>query len=211
MLYAELWLWVLWFCLFGLIVFSVNNVLTLGAFGCSLFVINLCELSQPFSSDLFQYCCWLFTDVYYFSCAKCTHHSGLLFMWFSYIKAYASITHTSYLGSFLRCFFMHVLFLASSLSLDQFIIFSVSKVLTLGAFDCSSFVINLCKISQSFSIGWFQYCCWLFTDADYFSYGKCSYHSGLIFIWKFPYAVAIKFHQKVSLSSGPKVSLKSFP
>ena len=42
--------------LFGSIVFSVNNILTLGTFGCSSFVINLCELSQPFSSDLFQYC-----------------------------------------------------------------------------------------------------------------------------------------------------------
>ena len=55
-LYAELWLWVLWYCLFGSIVFSVNNVLTLSGFGCSIFVINLSELSQPFSSDLFQYC-----------------------------------------------------------------------------------------------------------------------------------------------------------
>ena len=53
---------------------------------------------------------------------------------------------------------MHVLFLASSLCLDQFIMFSVSKVLTLGAFDCSSFVINLCELSQSFSIDSFQYC-----------------------------------------------------
>ena len=56
------------FCfLLGSIVFSVNNVLTLGAFGCSSFVINLCELSQSFSSDLFQYCSWLFTGVDYFS------------------------------------------------------------------------------------------------------------------------------------------------
>ena len=43
--------------LFGSIVFSVSNILTLVAFGCSIFVINLCELLQTFSSDLFQYCC----------------------------------------------------------------------------------------------------------------------------------------------------------
>ena len=42
--------------LFGSIVFSVNNILTLGAFGCSSFVINLCKVSWSFSSDLFQYC-----------------------------------------------------------------------------------------------------------------------------------------------------------
>ena len=42
--------------LFGPIVFSVNNVLKLGAFDCSSLVINLCELPQPFSSDSFEYC-----------------------------------------------------------------------------------------------------------------------------------------------------------
>ena len=40
--------------LFGSIVFSVNNM-TLSAFGCSSFVINLCELLRSFSSDSFQY------------------------------------------------------------------------------------------------------------------------------------------------------------
>ena len=39
--------------------FSVSNVLILGAFDCSSFVINLdlFELSQSFSSDSFHYCC----------------------------------------------------------------------------------------------------------------------------------------------------------
>ena len=37
------------------IVFSVRNVLVLGAFGCFSFVINLCELLLPFSCELFQY------------------------------------------------------------------------------------------------------------------------------------------------------------
>ena len=41
--------------LFRSIVFSVNNVLILGAF-CFSFVINLCEISWSFSCELFQYC-----------------------------------------------------------------------------------------------------------------------------------------------------------
>ena len=41
-------------CSFGSIMFSVNNVLTLGAFDCSSCVINLCEPSWSFLSDSFQ-------------------------------------------------------------------------------------------------------------------------------------------------------------
>ena len=33
------------------------------------------------------------------------------------------------------------------------------------------------------NILWFQYWFWLFTDVDYFSYAKCSYHSRLMFMW----------------------------
>ena len=36
----------------------------------------------------FQYCFWLFTDVDYFSCAKCSYHSRLMFMWFSVTETY---------------------------------------------------------------------------------------------------------------------------
>ena len=43
-LYAELYLWVLWLCLFGSKVFSVSNELTLSALGSSSFLINLHEL-----------------------------------------------------------------------------------------------------------------------------------------------------------------------
>ena len=52
--------------LFGSIMFSVNNILTLRPFGGSSFVINLCELSWSFWFDSFQYCCWLFTDIDFF-------------------------------------------------------------------------------------------------------------------------------------------------
>ena len=36
----------------------------------------------------FQYCFWLFTDVDYFSCAKCSYHFRLMSMWFSCTETY---------------------------------------------------------------------------------------------------------------------------
>ena len=44
----------------------------------------------------FQYCFWLFTDVYYLSYAKCSYHSCLMFMWFSCSEIYEWIAHTSF-------------------------------------------------------------------------------------------------------------------
>ena len=41
----------------------------------------------------FQYCFWLFTDVDYFSCAKCSYHSWLMFMWFSCTETYPWIAN----------------------------------------------------------------------------------------------------------------------
>ena len=75
-------------CVFWSIVFSVRNVLVLGAFVCFSFVINLCELFLSFSCELFQYCFWLFTDVDYLSCVKYSYHSQLMFMWFSFTETY---------------------------------------------------------------------------------------------------------------------------
>ena len=43
----------------------------------------------------FQYCFWLFTDVDYFSCAKCCYHSRLMFMWFSVSETYQWSVPTS--------------------------------------------------------------------------------------------------------------------
>ena len=43
----------------------------------------------------FQYCFWLFTDVDYFSCANCSHHFRLMFMWFSCTETYWWSVHTS--------------------------------------------------------------------------------------------------------------------
>ena len=38
---------------------------------------------------------WLFTDVDYFSCAKSSYHSWLMFMWFSCTETYRWSVHTS--------------------------------------------------------------------------------------------------------------------
>ena len=43
----------------------------------------------------FQYCFWLFTDVDYFSCANCSHHFRLMFMWFPCTETYWWSVHTS--------------------------------------------------------------------------------------------------------------------
>ena len=77
--------------LFQSIVLSVRNVLVLGVFGCFSFLINLCELLLPFSCELFQYSL-KFTDVDYFSGAKCSYHSPLMLMWFSCTETYRWIT-----------------------------------------------------------------------------------------------------------------------
>ena len=49
--------------LFGSMVFSASSVFTLGAFGCSSFVISSSELSMLFSDFLFSYCCSVFSDM----------------------------------------------------------------------------------------------------------------------------------------------------
>ena len=43
----------------------------------------------------FQYCFWFFTDIDYFSCAKCSYHFQLMFMWFSCTETYSWSAHTS--------------------------------------------------------------------------------------------------------------------
>ena len=76
----------------------------------------------------FQYCFWLFTNVDYFSCGKCSYHSQLMFMWFSCTKTYwwSGCTSSSFV---IYCFwlftdvdFFHVkMFL--SFSTDVYVIF----------------------------------------------------------------------------------------
>ena len=55
-----------------------------------IFICHWLMLTFLFVENIlqFQYCFWLFTDVDYFSCAKCSYHSWLMFMWFSVTETY---------------------------------------------------------------------------------------------------------------------------
>ena len=77
----------------------------------------------------------------YFSCAKCSYHSRLMFMWFFVTETYQW-----------QC--TYFTFICHLLMLTYFCVENVPQ---------------------------FQYCFWLFTDVDYFSRAKCSYHVLIIF------------------------------
>ena len=110
----------------------------------SSFVIDWCWHFFCVENILeFQYWFWLFTDVNYFSCGKCSYHFRLMFMWVSVTETYRWSVHTS--SSFVIYWCWHI--------------FCVENILE------------------------FQYWFWLFTDVNYFSCGKCSYHSRLMFMW----------------------------
>ena len=71
------------FCLFTFVIYHFRWCLCWLIF---LHFIFICVLLKMFSE--FQYCFWLFTDVDYFSCAKCSYHSWLMSMWFSCTETY---------------------------------------------------------------------------------------------------------------------------
>ena len=124
--------------------FSVTETYQWSARTSSWFVIYWCWHIFCVENILeFQYWFWLFTDVNYFSCAKCSYHSQLMFMWFSVTETYQWSARTS--SWFVIYWCWHI--------------FCVENILE------------------------FQYWFWLFTDVDYFSCAKCSYHSQLMFMW----------------------------
>ena len=57
----------------------------------------------------FQYCLWLFTDIDYFSCAKCSYHFRLMFMWFSFTETYSWSAHISFSFVIYWCWHIFVL------------------------------------------------------------------------------------------------------
>ena len=61
----------------------------------SSFVIDWCWHFFVENILKFQYCFWLLTDVDYFSCANCSHHFWLMFMWFPCTETYWWSVHTS--------------------------------------------------------------------------------------------------------------------
>ena len=105
-----------------------------------------------------------FTDVEIFSCCKCSRIS-ILFL-------------TIY---WCWLFFMCKLFL--SFSTDVYVIFlywNIFKKCTHFIFICHWLMLRYFRVVN---VPEFQYCFWLFTDADYFSCAKCSHHFQLMFMW----------------------------
>ena len=166
--------------LFWSIMFSVNNILTLGTFGCSLFVINLCELLWSFSSDSFQYCFGLFTDVDYLA----SENVLIILNWglcdFLVLK-HINELHTLYL---------HWLFTDA----DIFLCGKCSRISILLLIIYWCWLFSMCKIFLSFLIN--VYVIFLYWNIslncmhfifighllmlDIFSCGKCSIHSGYV-------------------------------
>ena len=137
--------------------------------------------------DMFQYCFWLFTDVDYCLCAKCSYHSPLMFMWFSCTETYwwSGCTSSSFV---IDIFFVWKIFYNFNTAFDyllmltifscakcsyhsqlMFMWFSVTETYWWSARISSSFVIYWCwHIFCVENILQFQYCFWLFIDVDYF-------------------------------------------
>ena len=138
----------------------------------------------------------LFTDVDYFSCAKCSYHSPLMFVWFSCTETYQWIVHTS--SSLVSYWCWHIfiwkMFQIFNITIGyllMLIIFHVQNVLIILdwcfviflswniSMNCMDFIfIGYLLMLTYFHI---QYCYWLLTD--YFLCAKCSYYSRLMFMW----------------------------
>ena len=140
----------------------------------------------------FQYCFWLFTDVDYFPCAKCSYHSRFMFMWFSCTETYRWIACTSSSLVIYWCWHIFVFNIAFDYLL-MFIISHVQNVLIiLNLCLCESVVLKYIHQWHTLHLHW------SFTDVHKLL--KVFLKS---FIWKVSW--------KVSLSSGCKVSLRKFP
>ena len=173
-----------------------------------------------------QYCFWLFTDVDYFSCAKCSYHSRLMFMW-------VSVTETYQWSGWASSSFVIDIFLCGK--------YSMIAILLLIIYWCWLFF--MCKMFLSLS-NWYL-CDFLvlkhidgehklhlylsFTDVDIFSCWKCPTISILFLIiywcWLFflcKMFLSCSYHipefqycfwlfTDVDYFSCAKVSLRKFP
>ena len=136
----------------------------------------------------------------YFSCVKCSYHCRLMFMWFSVIETYQRSGWTS--SSFvIDIFFVWKIFYNFNTAFDYLLMlthFSCAKCsyhsrLMFMWFSCPETYQYSAHTSSSFchlllltyfcveNVPQFQYCFWLFTDIDYLSCAKCSYHVLIIF------------------------------
>ena len=75
-----------------LVLKHIDEVYAHFIFICHLVMLTyFCAVNVP----EFQYCFWLFTDVDYFLCSKCSHHFWMMFMWFPCSETYWWSVHTS--------------------------------------------------------------------------------------------------------------------
>ena len=128
------------------------------------------------------YCYWFFTDVDYFSCAKCSYHSRLMFMWFSCTETYQWIAHTSSSLVIYWCWHIFVwkMFQNFNIAFDYLLkltIFHVQNVLIILDWCLCNFLV-LKHINELHTL----HLHWLFTDVDIFSCEKCSRISILLLI-----------------------------
>ena len=152
----------------------------------------------------FQYCCWLFTDFDYLSCANVLIILDWCFCDFLVLKHINELDtchlHRSFtdfdIFSCGKCsrisillliiywcwlFFMCKMFV--SISIDVYVIFlywNISMNYTHSIFIGHLLMLTYFHVEN---VPEFQYCFWLFTDVNYFSRAKCSYHSWLMFMW----------------------------
>ena len=170
-------------------------------FICHLLMLTyFCVVNVP----EFQYCFWLFTDVDYFSCAKCSHHFQLMFMWFSCTETYWWSAHTS--SSFVIYWCWHIFvwkcsrisivfliiywcwlfFMCKMFSIifdwclcDFLVLKHIDEVYTLhlhlSLTDVDIFL--CCKCSRISILFLIIYWCWLFFMCKMF------YHFRLMFMW----------------------------
>ena len=152
----------------------------------------------------FQYCFWLFTDVNYFSCAKCSYHFQLMFMWLTCTETYrwTACSSSSFLiywcwhifvwkmfenfniaVDYYWCWLFFMCKMLLSFSIDVYVIFLYWNILM----NCTHFIFIGHLLMLTYfcmeNVPEFQYCFWLFTDVDYFSCAKCSYHLRLMCMW----------------------------
>ena len=174
----------------------------------------------------------------YFSCAKCSYHSRLMFMWFSVTETYQWSWWTS--SSFvIDIFFVWKIFYDFNTAFDyllmltyfsyakcsyhsrlMFMWFSCTETYQYSAHTSSSFVIYWCwhifvlKMSHNFNIV-FDYLLMLIIFPVqnvlimFLSYSRISILL-LIIYWCWLFFMCQSFFKKVSLSDGHKVSLRKF-
>ena len=122
----------------------------------------------------FQYCFWLFTDVYYFSYAKCSYHSCLMVMWFSCTETYWLIadTSSSLVIYWCRHIFMCKMFQNFNITFDYLLMFTIchmQNVLIILVWCLCDFL-ALKHMNELYTLHFH----WLFTDVDIILCDKCS-------------------------------------